>query len=207
MLAIPVMKSDPAGTVNQLGLFLKSQKTYPDQEIDRDLQKLEHLRRDALNISDASENGQTVILKYCAQLKTLAPRLSSLQLDLPITLAWFDAFATSKKATSSIFYLDLAALYWNLGAFESLLGGRVDRSTDDGSRTASRHFQQAAGYFTLLLENLSAQISAFHLPCLSSDSLTMCRDLMLSQAQLCFYEKAVRDRKAGGGGMGGGVGG
>ena len=35
------------------------------------------------------------------------------------------------------------------------------------------------------------------LPCLSEDCLCMARQLMLAQAQLCFYEKAVKDKKTG----------
>lgn len=34
-------------------------------------------------------------------------------------------------------------------------------------------------------------------PCLSEDGLKMARELMLSQAQLCFYERAVQDMKKG----------
>lgn len=36
------------------------------------------------------------------------------------------------------------------------------------------------------------------LPCLSNESLTFVKQLLLSQAQLCFYEKSVRDKKTGG---------
>eukprot|EP01032_Pedospumella_encystans_P019684 gene19684-22384_t len=34
-------------------------------------------------------------------------------------------------------------------------------------------------------------------PCLSEDGLNMVKELMLAQAQLCFYEKAVQDKKKG----------
>ncbi len=36
------------------------------------------------------------------------------------------------------------------------------------------------------------------LPCLTNESLNFVKQLLLAQAQLCFYEKAVRDKKTSG---------
>jgi hypothetical protein len=80
----------------------------------------------------------------------------------------------------------------------------VDRSSEEGIRLANKHFQQSAGYFEHVKEQLLPLLQSpplapalASLPCLSEECLSMCRQLMLAQAQLCFYEKAVKDRKAG----------
>ena len=108
------------------------------------------------------------------------------------------------------------------------MGAQSDRSTDEGIKTANKFFQQSAGIFdhihqlmssprgkalfsstqgTFILNQYCGQISdlvlisgviCVNLPCLSMESLNFVKQLLLSQAQLCFYEKAVRDKKTNG---------
>eukprot|EP01040_Poterioochromonas_malhamensis_P026371 gene26371-33150_t len=127
MLAIPAMKADPSADVNHLGIYLRNQNSYPEQQIQRDVQKFEQFRRDALAVTEASENGQQSLLRYVALLKSIIPRLARIQGELKISVAWSDAFTTSKKITSSALSLDLVSCLWNLASFESILGGCVDR--------------------------------------------------------------------------------
>lgn len=195
MLAIPVMKADVSADLTHLGMYLRNQHSYPEQQLTADLLKLETLRREAINVTEASDYGQQQIVRYCTQLKAIIPRLSSMQAELKISFSWYDAFTTSKKNTSNLFQFDLACCLWNLASFESLLGGRVDRSTDEGIRTANKHFQQAAGYFQYIIDLVLPYLTNMTTPSLSADSLLLCKQLMLAQAQLCFYEKAVKDKK------------
>ena len=97
----------------------------------------------------------------------------------------------------------MACFLWNLAALHSELGSRIDRSTEVGIKAANKHFQLAAG----ALEAIGT-VCMPHLPSLLGTStsaggpisvlaIRMGVQLMLGQAQLCFYEKAVKDRKAG----------
>jgi programmed cell death 6-interacting protein len=100
------------------------------------------------------------------------------------------------KASASSFYFDLACCMWNLASFESLMGAKQDRTNEEGLRASNKHFQQAAGY----LEHIRVHILPLlpplgNYPCLSEDGLNMVKNLMLAQGQLCYYEKAVKDKK------------
>eukprot|EP01039_Chlorochromonas_danica_P009105 gene9105-10051_t len=193
MIAIPAMKADLSADINHLGIYLRKQNSYPEQRLKSDVQKFEQFRRDALAVTEASENGQQSLLRYVALLKSIIPRLARIQGELKISVAWSDAFTTSKKITSSALSLDLVSCLWNLASFESILGGCVDRGTVEGFREANKHFQQAAGYFQFISDNVLPTLGSIPSPCLSHDSLLLCKQLMLAEAQLCFYGKAVKD--------------
>lgn len=194
MLAIPAMKVDGAPDLSRIGVILRGQNCYSESQVNSDVERLEALRRAAVGVTEATEAGQENIRKYCTQLKAMSARFSSMAGDLKLSFGWQDAF-TLKKITSSDVMFELACCMWNLGAFESLLGGRVDRNTEEGIRTANKHFQLAAGYFQHILEHIVPVLQSISTPCLSVDCLTLSKQLMLSQAQLCFYEKAVKDKK------------
>lgn len=195
MLSIPQMKVDGNADTTHLAIFLRSQNSYNEQDIINDVARFTRIRRDAVSVVDPSDIGQQTILRYVAQTRSFLPRISGMESEIKTSFAWFDAFMGLKKEAHSNFYFDLAAFLWNLGAFESVRGSKVDRSTDEGIRIASRHFQQAAGYFDYIQEHILPKLVNCTLPCLTVDCLHMVKQLLLAQAQLCFYEKAVRDKK------------
>lgn len=127
----------------------------------------------------------------------MVPRLNGYQSELRVQFQWTDGFRASKSAVSNCLFIDWACLLWNLAALESQLGARMERGTDEGVKNASKHFQQAAGILEYVLVNVLPYCSSNPLSALTLSGLTMGRDLMLAQAQLCFFEKAVRDKNAG----------
>eukprot|EP01038_Epipyxis_sp_PR26KG_P009367 gene9367-12620_t len=198
MLALPIARPDSSNLFDPtpFAQFLSKQQV-PEHNIKNDLEALTTIRNNAISVSEFSEFGQQQLLRYIYHLKMFIPRLAGIENDIKLMLVWTDAFVSNKKTNPSLstFYLDWACCLWNLGAFESSQGSRIDRSTEDGIRTASKHFQLAAGYFDFIRENLLASLRGVTIPCLSEESLQMAKQLMLAQAQLCFYEKAVKDKK------------
>lgn len=115
---------------------------------------------------------------------------------MKINLTWNDAFGLTLKASSHTFYMDLACCLWNLAAFESLMGARLDRTNEEGLKAANKHFQQAAGYLEYIRQQVLPHLPNLgSFPCMSEDGLNMVKNLMLAQGQLCYYEKAVKDKK------------
>jgi programmed cell death 6-interacting protein len=196
MLAIPMMKPEPvAFDVSNLEKTLRAQKSFSDEMIINDVKHFEVMRKEILVIHDPTDSSQTQLLSYFYQLKSMVPRLSPLEAEIKLPFFWNDAFVHGKRCQLNLIYYEMAAILWNLGAFESMRGAKVDRSTDEGVRLAGKHFQQAAGYFDYLKDNLLSYLQANTLQCLTADCLNMVKLLMLAQGQLCFYEKAVRDKK------------
>eukprot|EP01036_Dinobryon_divergens_P023391 gene23391-31732_t len=216
MLAIPLTfcekSSLPQASIAQLTSLLEFQckPLSKEQEgiINDEVAQLCRIRTEAVfpQTSDYSVEQTSKLLKYCLTLRSVMIRLRDYEGDLATgfkdNFHWKDAFVLSRHCQAATFYLDIACCYWNLGAIESLRGARVDRTTEEGIRAANKHFQQAAGFFEHIREhilpNLRSKISVgAMMPCLSEDCLNMARQLMLAQAQLCFYEKAVKDKRAG----------
>ena len=86
---------------------------------------------------------------------------------------------------------------WSLGAQESLKGAKIVRDSDEGIRSSCKHFQTAAGIFDFILTTISPHLPARCCITLSKPSLLLAKNLMLAQGQMCFYEKSIKDRKAG----------
>ena len=197
MLAIPIVKnlSELEDTTSMVSCLV-NQHMAAEDVVRADVRNLQQYRSAAVSVSDASESGQQQLLRYCQQLRNFAPRFVGLEPQLKVTLSWSDAFGVSLKASASSFYMDLACCYWNLAAFESLMGARLDRTSEEGLRAANKHFQQAAGYIEHIRVNILHQLPPLgNYPCMSEDGLNMVKNLMLAQGQLCFYEKAVKDKK------------
>jgi hypothetical protein len=196
MLAIPVMKPEPvAFDVSNLEKTLRAQNSFSDEMIINDVKHFEIMRKEVLTIHDPTDSSQTQLLAYFYQLKSMAPRLSPLEAEIKLPFCWNDSFVLGKRCQLNLIYFEMAAILWNLGAFESMRGAKVDRSTDEGVRLAGKHFQQASGYFDYLKDQILPYLQANTLQCLTTDCLNMVKLLMLAQGQLCFYEKAVRDKK------------
>jgi programmed cell death 6-interacting protein len=216
MLAVPFSPPEnPVLNTSGFANFLKNRFfDIPKTTSAADVSSFAQIRRDALVSIDEmvvftknevlgrkpSVETQKTIIRYCYTLKTIIPRLSSYEKSLELSFKWKTAFHSEKSQNSNKFVFDWACCMWNLGAAETLMGATLDRSTEEGIKAASRHFQVAAGYFDCLLkEDLcqDASLGPSLLPCLSKDALMMTKQLCLAQAQLCFYEKAVKDRKTG----------
>lgn len=197
MLALPLLRAEGSAGLTNFSLFLKAQKYTDDALVEKEVKEFESLRASAVTITEASDLSQQQLLQYFQTLKSIAPRVANFESEMKLSFTWIDPFMNFRKHTSGSFYYEMAAVAYNLAALESTRGGRVDRATEEGIKAASKHFQQAAGFYDYILETLLPKMTLTTVPCLSVDALTMARDLMLAQAQLCFYEKSIRDRKAG----------
>ena len=86
--------------------------------------------------------------------------------------------------------------------------GLVSALASGANALRGKRFQQAAGYFehvkgSVFPPETHASASGTPVtPDLSEQGLTMATQLMLAQAQACYYEMAVRKRNSSGGGGG-----
>lgn len=200
MLALPLQRGSTGDTIKWSSDFMTA--TFgpkSDSRFDKDLVFFQKVRQSAVAVSEASgEAGLTPLSLAIHHLKSVAPRLTEYNSDLKLTFCYQDAFKPTKSISSNSLYYDLSTFLWNFAALQSQIGSRVDRSTDDGIRAANRHFQSAAGALDWICENCIQYLTVDNCSGpISASVLRMMIMLMLAQAQLCFYEKSVRDRKAG----------
>jgi programmed cell death 6-interacting protein len=219
MLSIPAKRTEVTDFTKPLQKFFAKRFSPADQaHFQNDITSFQHLRSSAVAVTDALDQlGQQHLLRYNYHLSSITMRLGSYEREMNLTFSWYDAYRPSRRFTSTSFYYDWIGVVWNMASFESVRAARADRSTEEGIRVASRGFQQAAGLFGYISEHLVPKINAGISPDITQEGLRMAQEvinltphshfithlntfsqIMLAQAQVCFYEKAVRDRKTGG---------
>jgi programmed cell death 6-interacting protein len=190
MLALPLQRGENVDVATPMYSFLNAQ--FGDagmSNLSADVPAFQQLRDQAICVMDPSETGILQIQRYSYQMGFIVPRLKDYDNDVKFTFNWFDGFRNSRKITTHCLAVDWACFLWNLAALESQRGAKIDRSTEEGVRNASKHFQQAAGIFEHIKRNLAKDFVGPVVSGLTDDGLSMATQLMLAQAQLCFYEK------------------
>lgn len=190
MLALPLQKAEPLDVTSPLTQYL--QKQYGDGFIEvltSDVATFQQLRRNAVLVTEATEANVQTILRYHYHMYAIVPRLAAFQDDLKLRFVWCDGFKPANKITTNSFYVDWACTLWNVGAVESQIAAKIDRSSEEGIRGANKHFTQAAGIFDYIRKTVLPNISTPSVSGLTDDGLQMASQLMLAQAQFCFYEK------------------
>jgi programmed cell death 6-interacting protein len=161
------------------------------------------LRNDVSLVRTPSSISKHVLLRYYAQLESFGTRFpcsdpttltTTGRGSLQLQFTWNDSFCPRKKITQSGIKFEQSAIMFNFGALESQLGVQTDRSTPDGLKAACKHFMAAAGAFTKVKDELVDKCLGSRTPDMSPEGLGMLIQLMLAQAQACFYEKAIKDQ-------------
>jgi len=196
MLSVPPKRGNPSNVVPTLKSFVSSE--FPDEvgKFDGEINFFQQIRQNAVSVVESSDESVQMLLRYNYHVSSISKKLSNNENSLNFSFTWFDAFRPNKSFVSASLFFDRECILWNMGAFESMKGSQISRDNEDGIRTACRHFQQAAGIFKYIKENITRNVRGGCTPDLSEDGIEFAKQLMIAQAQVCYYEKAVRDRKA-----------
>jgi programmed cell death 6-interacting protein len=193
MLVLPTKKADAYDTTKPLSVFLQKEYTSEAAKYAGALSSFQNIRNNAIFVNGSSgQLGFHNILRYNYHMSSISKRLSGYESEIKFAFTWVDSFQPSKRTQTGSLHHDWACVLWNLAALESNRGAHVDRSTNEGIRTASLHFQQAAGVFAILKNDIVPKIQGVKSQEFNDHFLGTLLDLNLAQAQICFYEKAVR---------------
>ncbi|CAG8473217.1 3078_t:CDS:2 [Ambispora leptoticha] len=163
---------------------------HPDAYID-DFRVLDELRSDCLNL-EVHYNALNRLLKYYGQLVFIG---SKFPIDVGIEFPWSLAFSEDKKLIAHRnFCYEKACVLFNIGAMYSQLGVAENRFSASGVKKASQHFQCAAGCFSYLNEVVVPEMRSVPPLDMTTPVLNCLVNLMLAQAQECFWQKAVNDK-------------
>ena len=163
MLALPLKKGNsPPETGILLKSFVESQLGLESQsndmlELENDIKGFTKARDAAISVTESSaDTGMNCLTFMITQLLNMAPRLAEYQTEMRLSFLWVDAFKPAKKITSTNLYYELAGFLWNYAALCSHTGSRVDRTIEEGVKTANKQFQLAAGNTYQILLHVSS---------------------------------------------------
>jgi programmed cell death 6-interacting protein len=196
MLAIPLKKSSNQEMVSLLRGYIQSEYSPGDAEHhDGALASLQQLRADATtNMTAATEASRNILYSYYQQLVYTEKRFPVSEAKVKLSFTWFDAFKPARKIVKYSLTFEQAAILFNCASMESHAGVQCDRTDPEGLKAACKHFQQAAGIFKHLKDNVCPKITGDLTSDFSQEGLELLVGVMLGQAQACFYEKAVKGK-------------
>ncbi|KAI7827435.1 BRO1-like domain-containing protein [Gamsiella multidivaricata] len=191
LLAIDFKKTESLSMTKSLSDYISmSYAEHPDNYQD-DFRVLDELRADIVNL-EPHQNALNRLLKYQAQLVFIS---SKFPIDTGIEFPWALVNSTDKKMYSfRNMYYERACICFNIAAMYSQLGNNEIRSTAEGLKRAYSHFQNAAGVFQHLRDTIIPELRIAPTVDISSAALTVYVQLMLAQAQECFWQKGALDQ-------------
>ncbi|KAH7295126.1 hypothetical protein KP509_27G033300 [Ceratopteris richardii] len=199
MLAVHEKKTNAVDLYKPIRLYIShhySEAEAVDNE--EDLSMIQQMRDEIEKTTDSPDARRDLLQRYFRALCVMESRfpISNEKEHInTISFTWFDAFKGKKASQQSIHY-EKAAIMFNLGAIYSQLALAADRSTPNGIKQACSSFQAAAGAFAYLRDNISMKASLGSATMdVSFECAGMLEKLMLAQAQECFFEKVISDKK------------
>ncbi|XP_065667183.1 programmed cell death 6-interacting protein [Hydra vulgaris] len=148
---------------------------------------------------DKHEISIETLQRYYDQLVAMEGKLPIAEDQIRISFTWYDAFNKgsifgSTKCSLSCGDYERFCVLFNMAALLSQLASIQNLSTDDGLKTAAKYYQQSAGLFSYLKDNVFPALHTLPTPDFSISCLTALVSIMLAQAQDCFYQKASSDK-------------
>ncbi|KAJ3016455.1 bck1-like resistance to osmotic shock [Thoreauomyces humboldtii] len=191
LLHIPAKRTDEADLTASFRNYIASVYQDDPDKYALEIATLYRLRQDTRG-AGKDITGRDILYRYYGQLELLDLRFPVDEKHVKVLFTWYDAFSQKPTAQYSIAY-EKACIIFNIAATCSSIGALQNRFESSGLKMAFNYFQAAAGLFLYINDNF------LHAPSLdlSRDSIKTLHDLMLGQAQECFLEKVLLEKKTG----------
>ena len=157
-----------------------------------DLEAIDKLRSDAVTSLEAHVSGIRKLSAYATQLVWIGGKFP---IDIGVDFTWYPAlgFNTQRPTSQNNLRFELANILYNLASLYSQLAHSVNRSTSEGLKSACNYFCQAAGVMAYLKSDIVPDMRSTPPEDMDLMTLESLQQLLLAQAQECFWSKAVKD--------------
>ncbi|KAL8934966.1 MAG: hypothetical protein Q9216_005649 [Gyalolechia sp. 2 TL-2023] len=150
---------------------------HPDM-FKKDLEAIDSIRTNAVNSLEAHVSGIQKITMYAAQLVWIGGKF-------PIDVRM--------PESQNNLRFELANILYNLASLYTQLAVSLNRSTSDGLKSACNYFCHAAGVISHLKDAVIPDLRTTPPEDMDTMTLESIQQLLLAQAQECFWSKAVKD--------------
>ncbi|KAF4217923.1 hypothetical protein CNMCM8980_008241 [Aspergillus fumigatiaffinis] len=192
ILQVPFRRSHAISLSDAITQYISSKYDQrPDMFAD-DLLIIDRLRNEAINVQEPHVSGISRLVTYAAQLKWLGGKFP---VDVGVEFPWYPAFGfnTTRPISQNNLRFELANILFNLAALYSQLAFSVNRTTSDGLKQACNYFCQSAGVLLHLRADVLPDLRTSPPEDMDEMTLQSLEQLLLAQAQECFWQKAVKD--------------
>ncbi|KAJ3225504.1 bck1-like resistance to osmotic shock [Clydaea vesicula] len=158
------------------------------------LGEINTLNKLRIDMTDAGNDltGRDILYRYYGQLDLLDLRFPIDEKNIKISFNWYDAFTGVEVSQYSVAY-EKACVIFNIATVCAKIAQSQNRFEPAQLKLSFNYLQCAAGLYNYINDNF------LHAPSvdLSRDSIKAIVDIMLAQAQECFIEKVLMEKKKG----------
>ncbi|KAI9793554.1 MAG: pH-response regulator protein palA/rim20 [Peltula sp. TS41687] len=212
ILFLPFRRTHSTSLSEAIRQYISSKYDQHPDMFASDLETIDKLRNEAINVLEPQSSGIRKITAWAAQLVWISGKFP---IDIGVDFVWYPAlgYNTQKPSLSrpsgencsrealiheatapqNNLRFELANILYNLASLYSQLAFSLNRTNSEGLRSACNYFCQAAGVISYLKDHVIPEMRS--LPPEDMDAMTLesLEQLMLAQAQECFWQKAVMD--------------
>ena len=157
-----------------------------------DLDTIEKLRTEAVTVLEPHPGGIRRIQMYAAQLEWLGTKFP---IDIGADFTWYSTlgYSTNTAYSQNNLKFELANILFNQAVLYCQIAATSNRSTVEGLKTAANYFCLSAGVMAHLKTQVIPDMHSTAPDDLDISTLECLEQLLLAQAQECFWQKAVKD--------------
>ncbi|EEP80764.1 pH-response regulator protein palA/RIM20 [Uncinocarpus reesii 1704] len=192
ILKIPFRRSHPVSLSDALAQYISSKYDQHPDMFSEDLLIINRLRTDAINVQEPHVSGISRLVMYAAQLKWISGKFP---IDVGADFSWYPAFGfnTTRPVSQNNIRYELANVLFNLAALYSQLAISLNTSDPSNLKVACKYFCQSAGVIAHLRMDILPDLRSSRPEDMDEMTLRSLEELMLAQAQECFWQKAIKD--------------
>ncbi|KAI9829089.1 MAG: pH-response regulator protein palA/rim20 [Thelocarpon impressellum] len=192
ILYLPFRRSHPLSLSAAVRQYISTKYDQHPDMFAADLDAIDRMRTDAINVREPHVSGIRKIGAYAAQLVWIGGKFP---IDIGADFTWYTAlgYNTQTPVSQNNLRYELANILYNLASLYSQLAVALNRSTTEGLKSACNYFCLAAGVLSYLNTNVVPDMRSTPPEDLDAASLESLVQLLLAQAQECFWQKAVMD--------------
>ncbi|KAI9731745.1 MAG: pH-response regulator protein palA/rim20 [Cirrosporium novae-zelandiae] len=192
ILQLPFRRTHSVSLSSAIKQYISTKyEQHPDM-FTQNLEAIDRLRVDAVNSVEPHISGITKLETYAAQLQWIGGKFP---IDIGVDFTWYPAlgFNTSKPISQNNLRFELANILYNLAALYSQLAVALNRTTSDGLKSACNYFCLSAGIVLYLKDTVIPDSRGDPPEDMDEMTLSCIEQLLLAQAQECFWQKAIKD--------------
>ncbi|KAF8544034.1 BRO1-like domain-containing protein [Trichophaea hybrida] len=190
--AIPFRRSHPLELSSAVKQYISTKYDQHPDMFSSDLVAIDRLRTDAMHVQEPHESGIRKLTEYAAQLQWIGGKFP---IDIGADFTWYPAlgYNTQKPVIQNNLQFERVNILYNLAALYSQLGTTSCTTSMAGLKAACNYYCASAGVLKYLHESVIPELRSTPPEDMDAMTLACLEQLMLAQAQECFWLKAVQD--------------
>ncbi|CAK7212849.1 pH-response regulator protein palA/rim20 [Sporothrix curviconia] len=194
-LSLPFRKSTHLSLATVIRQYVADKYGQHPDTFHEDMDVIDTLRRDAVNVREAHPSGIKKLQAYAGQLAWIGGKFP---VEIGAEFTWYPAlgYNVDRPIVQNNLKFERANVLYNLAALYGQLAAGTSHADAEGLKTAASYYGQAAGVLGYLRDTVITDADLANSVPEDMDAATLdcLEQLMLAQAQECFWMRAVSER-------------